>query len=357
MNLCAKSFLTLSIIMMFCVPVLAALPDSNRMEQLGERAAYTAMAELQFPKGDPNVMVLTNAGRAIVDGQTTERALSGITEVSGLQNGDNTLWVVNRPDWKPVWFYFYDKSTGKAVYLEPDTSFYTMSDTELGTVPFYDTFAKNEVVTGDLSQMLADTNAGNATQKALGSNAFSIVSITNAWAHGAPYDLMSAAMLHNHFCPGVSSGYLLARYVEENLPITNSTSYVVIGSPTWCKDDIFPILWDLTPGKGGAYIRPLSSDDEKALTEKYGVRPAGIYISWDAKEKSGHALLLGFQFDAAAWTGPSWGEKPMRTVEMVENLDHPETYVSVIKEFDVNQTLLQQLEEPANNPYKVIGDL
>ena len=110
-----KILLALLIACMICTPVTAGLPDGKRMDEIGQRAAWTAMNELQFSKGDFNVVVLTDAGRARVEDQTTERAVSGITEVSGLQNGDNTLWIVNRADWKPLWFYFYDKKSGKGV--------------------------------------------------------------------------------------------------------------------------------------------------------------------------------------------------------------------------------------------------
>jgi len=330
------------------------LPDGNRMEQIGQRAAYTAMSDLGFTNGDYNVVVLTNAGRAIVDGQTTERAISGITKISGLQNGDNTLWVVNRPEWKPLWFYFYDKKTGKGVYLEPDTSFYTKSNAEVSQVRFYDTFSRHVVVNGDLEKMLADTEVGNKTMKDLGGNS-GVVAIANAWAHGAPYDMLSAVMLHDHFCPGVSSGYILAKYVEEKMPITGGMSYVYISSPRWCKDDVFPILWDLTPGKGGHYIYDLSQEDQDGLTAYYGTRPAGIFIRWDSKAKSGHALLLGFKFDESTWTGPSWGEKPKKVLDMIENLQTPEKYVVVLEEFDVNESMLADLKDPAKNPYEVIG--
>jgi len=342
---------------LLCVPAMAALPDADRMDELGQRAALTAMNQLKFSKGDPNVLVLTNAGRAVVDGQTTERAVSGITKVSGLQNGDNTLWQVNRANWKPLWFYFYDKKSGKGIYLVPDETSYTQSQAQLKATPFYKTFSKAVVVTGDLDKMLADTEAGNATMKALGGEAFSLISISNAWAHDASYDLLSSVMLHNHFCPGVSSGYLLAKYVEQEMPITDGTSYVVISCPMWCKDDIFPILWDLTPGKGGHYIFPLSEEDETELTEAYGTRPAGIFIRWDGKQKTGHALALGFRFDSTPWTGPSWGEKPMRTVEMVENIGNPGDYVTVMKEFEVSEQMLADLKDPANNPYEVVGML
>lgn len=342
---------------MLCVPAIAALPDANRMDELGQRAAWTAMDQLKFNRGDTNILVLTDAGRVVVNGQTTERAISGITKVSGLQNGDNTLWQVNRASWEPLWFYFYDKKSGKAVYLEVDEAFYTKSENEVKTTPFYRTFSKVAVVTGDLDKMLADTEAGNATMNNLGGDAFSIISIANAWAHGAPYDLMSSVMLHNHFCPGVSSGYLLAKYVEQEMPITNETSYVIISCPMWCKDDVFPILWDLTPGKGGHQIVSLSQSDQDNLTEKYGTRPAGIFIRWDGKQEKGHALALGFQFDSVPWTGPPWGEKVAGTVKMVENIGKPEQYVTVLKEFEVDAKMLADLKNPANNPYEVAGML
>ena len=336
------------------LPASATLPNGDRMDELGQRAALIAMDRLKFNKGDLDVLVLTNAGRAIVNGQTTERAISGITEVAGLQNGDNTLWQVNRANWMPLWFYFYDKESGKAVYLEPDEACYTKSPAELKVIPVPETFSKIVFATADLDMMLADTEVGNATMKDLGS-ASSILPIANAWAHGAPYDLMSSVMLHNHFCPGVSSGYLLAKYVEQELPITGDASYVVISCPMWCKDDIFPILWDLTPGKSGHFIFPLSDEDEKLLTEKYGTRPAGIFVRWDNKRNIGHALALGFEFDSTPWAGPPWGEKLTATVDMIGNFENPEKYIKVLEKFDVDEKMLADLKDPANCPYRVAG--
>lgn len=338
-------------------PALADQPDTGRMDQIGQLAAETAMKNLKISKGDPDTLVLTNAGRALVNGQTTEKCISGITTVSGLQNGDGTLYQVNRAEWKPLWFYFYNKKSGQGVYLEPADTAFTASAEELANLSDKEIFETLSVVTGDLDKMLADPKTGNLTQKELGSNAFSLISISNAWAHGAPYDLLSAVMLHNHFCPGVSSGYILARFVEEKMPIEDGSSYIVISSPTWCKDDIFPILWDMTPGKGGQYIWPQSDENVAKITEKYGSRPAGIYIRWNSKEKTGKALVLGFQFDSSTWTGPSWGEKPKRTVEMVENRDHPEKFVTVIKELTVDEKILEDLKNPVNNPYSVLGML
>ncbi|NLF52163.1 MAG: hypothetical protein GX577_13610, partial [Leptolinea sp.] len=276
MKICNKILLLLVLTAILCAPVLAAPPDGDRMETIGERAALTAMDQLRFGKGSTDVVVITNAGRAVVEGQTTERAVAGITKISGLENGDNTLWVVNRAEWKPLWFYFYDKNTGKGLYLEPDTAFYTKNGAEISIIPASETFATNVLVTGDLEKMLADTEVGNRTMKDLGGNS-GVVAITNGWAHGAPYDLMSVAMFHNHLCPGVLGGYLPIKYAEKVLPITDSSSsYTYITTSTSCKEDAYPILWDITPGKGGAIMRTLSEDDTKALTEKYGTSPRGI---------------------------------------------------------------------------------
>lgn len=358
MKICSKILLVLLLAAILCAPALAALPDQNRMEEIGQRAALTAMDQLGFGKNPADVMVITNAGRAVVDDQTTERAVAGITKASGLENGDSTLWVVNRANWKPLWFYFYNKKTGKGLYLEPDTAFYTMNAREISGVTSSGTFATNVLVVGDLDRMLADTTVGNRTMKDLGGNS-GIVTITNAWAHGAPYDLMSVAMLHNHLCPGVLGGYLPIKYAEKVLPITDgSSSYTYITTSTSCKEDAYPVLWDITPGKGGAIMRTLSEDDTKALTEKYGTSPRGIIVRWDSRAKTGTGIVFGSvsQASAAPYTGPEWGAKPLRAVQSMATISQPELSVKTLKRFTINSDGLSALKS-AQNPYKVLGDL
>lgn len=351
-----KTILCLVVAVALCTQIAAASPDADQMEALGEYAATIAMDELGFDYGSPDVVVLTDAGRVLVDGQTTEKIISGITKVSGLQNSDNTLFQINRAEWNDLWFYFYDNDTGKGLYLVPEESFFNLSAAAVESLSPEDAFSTVSLVTGDIYQMLEDTNAGNATQKALGGNAFSLVSLSNGWAYGAPYDLMYAASLHNHFCPGVSSGYIIVKYVEENLPLTDGTSYTVISNPTWCKEDLYPTLWDMTPGKGGVASSVVFTDEDEAyLTNEYGIRPAGIFVLWDRKANNGTGLALGFQFDESEWTGPSWGQKVYQTADMVQNLDHPENYVKVMKEFTVDSGMLSELKDPLNNPYEVIG--
>ncbi|MBP2134388.1 formylmethanofuran dehydrogenase subunit E-like metal-binding protein [Methanomicrobium sp. W14] len=346
----------LLVCLLFAPVMGASSSGSDRFNDLGQRAALIAMEKLGFSYNDPDVVALTDAGRVVIDGRTTEGAVSGITKVSGLQNGNGNLFQINRAEWKPLWFYFYDKGTGKGVYLEPDTAFYNMSESDAAKVATTAAFSKIASVTGDINLMLADTNQGNETEKALGGEAFSILSIANAWAHGAPYDLMYAASLHNHFCPGVSSGYIISEFVQDRLPLTDGTSYVVVSSPTWCKEDVYVTLWDMTPGKGGVCTSVnFTSDSQAVLTESYGTRPAGIFVLWNNTEKTGKGIAVGFNFDSSEWTGPSWGQKIYQTVDMVENLDNPEKYVTVMKEFDVDSDMLKKFQNPLNNPYEVCG--
>jgi formylmethanofuran dehydrogenase subunit E-like metal-binding protein len=66
--------------------------------------------------------------------------------------------------------------------------------------------------------------------------------------------------------------------VEETMPVSEGTSYVVISSPHWCKDDTFPLLCDITPGKGGPILTDLAKTDEETLKAKYNTSPAGIIV-------------------------------------------------------------------------------
>jgi hypothetical protein len=84
------------VIFMMLVPGLA-LADNAVVKELGSKAARTAMQDLKVEKGDANVLILTNAGHAIVDGQTTQGALKGLTAESGNSIGDGNLFQVLRP--------------------------------------------------------------------------------------------------------------------------------------------------------------------------------------------------------------------------------------------------------------------
>lgn len=345
------------------------LAQNSIMKDLGSKAANVAMTELQFKKGDANVLALTNAGHAIVDGETTQGALKGVMEESGCNVGDGNLFQVLRPYWKPLWFYFYNKGTGDAVFMQVNSKALNRSLEEFKALPNDQIFSKVSKANVNLEYMLNHTDEGNATFKgAFNGNEFSLVGMSNVWAQpGVTFDFLQSTAFHDHLCPGVTSGYMLAKFVENKLPINNITaeSYKVIACPQWCKDDLLQMRWDATPGKSGMFVMALTDSEKKALNAKYNQSDvAGIYIRWNDTAKEGNALVLGFNWTGVYevtgtgdkdWKGPAWGSKLVMDVDMMEYWNQPEVFVSTIKEFSVDASKLAQLQNAGMHPLKVAG--
>lgn len=353
----ANRFIVLALLLAMLTGVVLA--QDSVMKDLGSKAANAAMKELAFKKGDANVLALTNAGHAIVDGVTTEGALKGVMDESGCNVGDGNLFQVLRPYWKPVWFYFYNKATDEAVFMQVDSKALNKSSEEFKALPTDQIFSKVSKANVNLEYMLNHTDEGNATfdKKAFAGNEFPLVGISNVWARGASFDFIQSACFHDHLCPGVTSGQFLAKFVEEKLPINNITaeSYKVIACPNWCKDDLFQMRWDATPGKSGMFVMALTDAEKKAVPNI-----AGIYIRWNDTAKSGDALALGFNFSAVnlpQWTGPSWGSKLYQDIVLMDYVDKPETFITVIKEFNVDAAKLALLQNAGMHPLKVAGVL
>jgi len=343
-----------------------ALGDGAVMEELGTRAAAIALENLSISAGDEGLLALTDAGHAVIAGQTTQRAIKGITTVSGCSIGDGNLFQVLRAHWKPLWFFFFDKTTGEAVFIQVNEGAAQATLDELKAMSDDEVFTIVNKVNANLDYMLSHTDEGNATfnDKLLDGNEFSLVGIANTWAHpNCTFDFIQAACFHDHLCPGVTSGYMITKYVEDVLPITGpAESYKVIACPNWCKDDAIQMIWDATPGKSGMFVMALSPAEDAGLQEKYGTRVAGVYVRWNATANMGDGLVLGFTFDkayeltgTANWTGPSWGSKLVMDVSLIDYWNQPELFASTIKEFPVDPETLSQLQNAGMHPLKVAG--
>jgi formylmethanofuran dehydrogenase subunit E-like metal-binding protein len=85
---------------------------------------------------------------------------------------------------------------------------------------------------------------------------------------------------------------------------------------------------------------------------------AGIYIRWNETAKEGDALALGYNFSAVQlpqWTGPAWGSKLYQDIVLMDYVDKPEAFISVIKEFEVDAAMLAMLQNAGMHPLKVAG--
>ena len=144
------------------VPGLA-LADDAVMQELGSMAAKSAMQDLEVEKGDADLLILTSAGHAIVDGQTTQAAIKGLSAGSGNSIGDGNLFQVLRPHWKPVWFFFFDKSTGQSVYMQADGPALKMPLEEFKALSREEAFSKISKSNVDIEYLRNHTDEGNAT--------------------------------------------------------------------------------------------------------------------------------------------------------------------------------------------------
>ncbi len=332
-----------------------ALAQDDVMKELGTKAAAEAMTQLGFEKGDENILAMTDAGYAMIDGQTTEAAIDGVSETCGCTVGKANLLPIHRSKFCPLWFFIYNKKTDEALFLQVDESADLAGD---------DVFSINSKEMIDAEYMLNNPEEWNKKfgDKVFCGNEFSLITIANIWAHpDTTYDFLQAAMLHNHLCPGVTSGYLISKYVEDELPITDpaNQSYKVIACPVWCKEDAFQAVWDATPGKRGMYVKGLTGENKAALPD-YAKDAAGLYIRWDGSSNSGDGLVVGFNFtelkikhNIVATDDPWdwWTSRFAMDLAAMEYMDQPEEMCITIKEFQVDNDGLTQLQEAGVNPY------
>lgn len=89
--------------------------EVTEIHMLGAKASKLAMEKLNFTKNSPDVLCMTNASFAIINGHTTEKALDGITAVTGCTVGKSNLLMVQRSKDKPLCLLFIIK--------QPETQF------------------------------------------------------------------------------------------------------------------------------------------------------------------------------------------------------------------------------------------
>lgn len=306
---------------------------------VGKRAAADAWRLLGGKPAD--LLVLTNAGFAVVGGDTTQACLDGLSEVAGCTVGRGNLLAVHSAREKPLWFLFFDKGSGKAVYCEPDP-----------LSPSAQPFRRLAVENIGKNQLLSDPGAWDkkVRDKVFGGNEFAIVTIANVVAQGVPFDFVQAALFHDHLCPGVTSGYIIANYLNRHLPLRSSAErYYIIALPPWCKDDALQVLLNTTPGKSGLAVIPMNDADKDALIPE-AKNLAGIYIRWDSKSKTGDGLVLGFDFGKGAALsgidankGYPWETRLRQDLWYGSYLNQPDMFVNVIKQFTLTAG-----EEPAD---------
>lgn len=294
-----------------------------------------AMQTLNVSKGDPDLLILTNAPFVRVDGISALTLLDQAQEKTGCTVGKGNLLFFQRPQTHPFRLMLFRKKDGNAVIISRMESHWTHDTLNIGpSTILQPAFWKK-------------TDAFQA-----GRDMFTLASMANVWAKDGPYDFLKSAELHNHICPGLTSGYLMAHYILEHFPLEQGERYTVVACPVWCKEDAFQVIMDCTAGKKGLVVKPLSDDQKKQITI---ANPAGMVLVWNAEKKIGRGAALSFSFEALRKLSPKDAPKAAMVLAAVDNLDQPDRFVSTAAEFDLDEKRYEAITQAGSNPWEVVG--
>jgi formylmethanofuran dehydrogenase subunit E-like metal-binding protein len=303
--------------------------------------------------GRKDGLVLTNAGYAEISGSSTAPCLDTLHGWRGALPGKATLLDVHSAQSSSLWFFFYEMTSGNGIFLEVNATAVTrlMSSsagkspktvlTELRKMPAKDLFSRIASENVKAENILANPGAWNekVTQKVFGGREFSIVTIANATPHGAPHGLVRSMLFHDHYCPGVTSGYLLVNYLEKHFPLqAASDKYFVFSVPPWCKDDALLTLLNTTPGKSGYAVSYLNDAAKATLKDEYK-DIAGIFFRLNSSTNQWEARVLSFSFQDVqklsgmdAKQGFPWEYRLKLDLWLLGQLDKPEQFIKPLKE-------------------------
>jgi len=311
------------------IPGESAVTGYHKWKTIGRSSADNAFSAMKKAGAKPqkgDIIVLTNAGYAEVNGGATQGALDGLAEVTGAVRGNNTLVEIHSSPWTKLWFAVYDKRSGLCSYMESSLS---------GDGAF-DVQALEKIDFAHLSSH-AEQYKTKFDKKVFGGNEFRIVSIVNAVVEGAPSYAVRAFEFHDHYCPGVTSGIMMAGYLKKNFPPVSGSDYFVQAIQPWCKEDALMVLLNATPGKGGYSVNyPTDADLERLLPE---VKDASTVVYRKKKDgKIWEGIVIAFKWaedTQCPETGNGIVDKVCTDLWYLKRIEHPEEFITVVKSFEL----------------------
>jgi len=300
-----------------------------------ETAVTKAMQDLSVTKGDPQLLLLTDAPYVTLDGQNPLPYLAGAQDLTGCIVGRGTLLFFQRPQSHPLRFMLFHKTSGDAVIISRTGETWSAQTLNMGA---------EAIARPAFWERTGDHQAGQ--------DLFTLAALANVWAQDGPYDFLKSAELHNHICPGLTSGYLIAHYIRNHYPLAPGERYIVLASPVWCKEDALQVILDCTPGKKGLIAKPLSPEQLDAVTVP---NPAAILLIWNGKQKNGRGVALSFSFDRLRALVPEGAPRAASVLAALDHLGEPDRFVSAAAAFDLDEALYQRMIQAGSNPYEVAG--
>lgn len=278
-RLFAMVMLVLSLLLVVSFGVVTAAQPA--WQGAAEEALAGAMSEIGLDKGDGNLLVLTNAGYGQIGEATTEAFIDLANVHSGCSIGQRSLLTVHKSIMDPLWFSIFRKDTGKMVYaVWKDGKF------------------EQQIIDADPGVVLTPEGWKKAAAGLIGPNMFSVVSISLTWTANPPWPLLLAATYHDHFCPGVNSGYIYGEYFKEKYPLSPGESYAFATAPAKCAADALQVMFNTTSGKSSGFSMSIDSKTAKGYARD-GITPATVAMRINQKADKCEGLVLGISWDKA----------------------------------------------------------
>lgn len=309
-------------------------------QRVGAKAALKAVAMMHrngIHLKSKYCIVMTNAGYAEIGDRSTNGALDGLSRTLGVSRGNHSLVEVHSAPGTALWFAVYDEKSGYCAYLQIDAD-------SVGTAEHLHCAEKESLFAIKvLEQINAEHLFENAAAYAekfnsciFGGNEFRIVTIANAVAAGAPTCAVRSFEFHDHYCPGVASGILMALYLKTSFPLPSGGSYFIQSVSPWCKEDALVVMLNTTPGKKGYAVTYPTADDTAGWPE-WARNAATIAYRKDPASGTWDGVVLGY---AGGDTGcPSYGhsviDKLCSDLWYLERLDQPEQFIKLLNEFEL----------------------
>jgi formylmethanofuran dehydrogenase subunit E-like metal-binding protein len=309
-------------------PASATAPEYATAVLLGERAASEAAGMLGQDLQNSRVLVLTNAGYARPSGRSTLGCLDGLSSSTSASVGGSTLIALQARGDSPLWFAFFSPQTGECVYLQSEKDARTLADAD--QTPEWSVRQKARI---DADHIFGHSEEFTARGKKglFGPNLFRIVTVANAAARNCPDHALQAMRVHDHFCPGITSGVLLAEYIATRVLTGDEQKLFILSLVPWCKEDGLTTLLNATPGKH-AYAVVYGDRKEAATWPAPLNRTCTVAFTLDG-EGIWTGRLLGFDFDAARkrYEDRVFGypvlDKLYADLWFLDHLDEPESFV------------------------------
>ena len=288
MNRIARIAMTAALVFLAASAALAGQTD--RTEEAG-KALKDAMKTLNVTPETPGFLVLTNAGYGQADQASTEAFLDTAMQATGRTPGTRTLLLVNTPCFEPLWFALFRKDNGNAVFIKLGKEGFAAQTLQLAP-----------------KALFRPEGWAEAAKGLIGPRLFSVASIALSWAENAPWPMLKAAELHDHFCPGLNAGFIAKAYLEKHLPLAPGDRYVFVGAPPICAMDALQSAFGATMGKHGAFSMLVPKQADAHAQD--GVSPTLIAMRVNQAKDVCDGVFLGFDWvKSESFTGVSSADR------------------------------------------------